>query len=339
MVVVEKVFGEAYVLRNDVRTDCRGSMTKVISADSNDETGNFGIKETRVYSMPYKGTFFGIHYRDRQNPMSKLVTVIQGRGMDYLVDLRTESPTYLQWRKFELSAENGLAVLNPAGIGHAFLSLEDNTIQLYSVDKCGEEAYSEKLNYQEKRIGLELEIPIIHIAEYDENAPYLQNPADEQEEISKNETPEDSTEELISLNENYLAEIVGVYKRAYAKDPRQDDWEDTKQLEEYIKNVLVSQEQLNFGLLSDGNLIAVSLGNLRHWYGGSNYNIEEFCVDPKFQRQGIGSRFLQIIEAEIEKRGIAGIYLQAERDKPAYDFLKKNTFNDVENQVGLYKAL
>ena len=99
--------------------------------------------------------------------------MIQGRGMDYLIDLREDSPTYLQWEQFELTAENALAVYVPAGIGHAFISMEENTIQLFTIDKCGKEGLSKQLNYKEPRIGLKLPIEVTEISTYDAGAAFL----------------------------------------------------------------------------------------------------------------------------------------------------------------------
>ena len=93
--------------------------------------------------------------------------------MDYLVDLRKNSATYLKWESLELSAENNLAVLIPAGIGHAFISLEDDTIQYFSCDKSSEDGHSKQLNYADTKIGLTLAIPITHISDYDRDAPFL----------------------------------------------------------------------------------------------------------------------------------------------------------------------
>ena len=45
---------------------------------------------------------------------------IYKEAFNYVIDLRKESPTYLQWESFELSEENALAVLIPAGFGRSF---------------------------------------------------------------------------------------------------------------------------------------------------------------------------------------------------------------------------
>lgn len=170
MEIIRRLFDKALVLKLKNRTDNRGPMTITYNGEFTEKCG-FSVNETRCYTMSKKGTFFGIHYREECSPMDKLVTVIRGRGMDYVVDLRPYSDTYLQWEKIELSEDNALAVLVPAGFGHAFQSLEDGTVQLYSVNTSGDNAYSKTCNYLDERIGLNLEIPVTEIADYDEKAP------------------------------------------------------------------------------------------------------------------------------------------------------------------------
>ena len=169
MELIRKVFDSVLVLNRRSRIDERGVMTVV-----NDESiDGFRVKETRMYSMNVPGTFFGIHYRDEEDPMNRVVSVIKGRGMDYLVDLREDSPTYLKLEELELTEENALAVFIPSGIGHAFLSLEENTILSYSMDKSGKDSYAKTLNYLDEKIGLKPEIPIAVISDYDMTAPYI----------------------------------------------------------------------------------------------------------------------------------------------------------------------
>ena len=83
----------------------------------------------------------------------------------------------------------------------------------------------------------------------------------------------------------------------------------------------------------------MSLGMIRHWWEGTNYNIEEFCVSPELQGQGIGSKFMKLIEKEIKQMGLAGIFLQTDSDKPSYRFYKKNGFKELETHVSFYKSV
>ena len=169
MGIIKEIFGKVRIYQLRSRVDSRGFMSYVFDENIYD----FSIKEARIYSMPKEGTFFGIHYRDERAPMTKFVTVIKGRGLDYVIDLRKESPTYLEWESIELSEENALAVLIPAGFGHAFISLQNNTIQLYSVDRSGDGAHSKQINYKDSKIGLKLPVPISEISDYDLSAPFV----------------------------------------------------------------------------------------------------------------------------------------------------------------------
>ena len=173
--MIKEIFGKVKIYRLLTRVDNRGSLEYVFD----ENTAIFKVRETRIYSMPKEGTFFGIHYREESNPMTKFVTVIRGRGLDYIIDLREESPTYLEWESIELSEENAFAVLIPAGFGHAFISLQNDTIQLYSVDRSGNDAHSKQINYKDLKIGLKLPIPISEISDYDLSAPFVSESGEE----------------------------------------------------------------------------------------------------------------------------------------------------------------
>ena len=169
MELIKTIFDCVKIYKLNTRSDNRGAMTYVY----NNSIEGFEVKESRIYTMSKKGTFFGIHYRDVTDPMTKFVSVVKGRGLDYVIDLRKDSATYLKWEEIELSEENALAVLIPAGIGNAFLSLENNTMQIFSINRNGKDGHSKQINYADKKISLKLPIPVTDISDYDLNAPFL----------------------------------------------------------------------------------------------------------------------------------------------------------------------
>ncbi len=146
-------------------------------------------------------------------------------------------------------------------------------------------------------------------------------------------------EEFRVLDESYLPEMAELYKVSFAGEPWFDDWSDEKQLTEYIREVAFPHHSMSFGLLMDGKLIALAMGGLRHWWEGTNYNIEELCVAPEYRGQGMGTRFMSMVEDEVRKMGLSGIFLQTDSDKPSYRFYKRNGFGDLEKHVSLYKKL
>ena len=149
----------------------------------------------------------------------------------------------------------------------------------------------------------------------------------------------EAAEEFFILDESYIDEMAELYKNAFAGEPWNDDWSDRVQLYEYIKEISGAYNCLNYGLKVDGKLVAMSLGMIRHWWEGTNYNIEELCVSPELQGKGMGSRFMEMIERDIQTRGAVGIFLQTDNDKPAYRFYQKIGFGDLGAHVSLYKSL
>ena len=144
---------------------------------------------------------------------------------------------------------------------------------------------------------------------------------------------------LIELNESYLSQMADLYREAFSGEPWNDDWSDTNQLNEYMKDISKGYNALNYGLMIDGILVGMSVGKISHWWEGTNYNIEELCIAPSYQGQGIGSEFLELIEQSAREKGIAGIFLQTDNDMPSYRFYHKNGYKDLDKHISLYKKI
>jgi dTDP-4-dehydrorhamnose 3,5-epimerase len=78
-----------------------------------------------------RGTVRGMHFQHPPHAEMKLVSCLRGAVWDVGLDLRAGSPTFLQWRAVELSADNGQALLIPEGFAHGFQALTDDCELLY----------------------------------------------------------------------------------------------------------------------------------------------------------------------------------------------------------------
>jgi len=86
------------------------------------------------HSRSARGVLRGIHYQGAPQPQLKLVRCTVGRILDIAVDLRVGSPTLGKHVAVELSAENRLQLLVPAGFGHGFLTLSEAAEIQYKCD-------------------------------------------------------------------------------------------------------------------------------------------------------------------------------------------------------------
>jgi dTDP-4-dehydrorhamnose 3,5-epimerase len=81
------------------------------------------------------GTLRGLHYQAPPFAQTKLVRVARGAILDVAVDARRGSPARGRWVAEELSAANGAQLLGPADFLHGYLTLADDTLVLYKVDR------------------------------------------------------------------------------------------------------------------------------------------------------------------------------------------------------------
>jgi dTDP-4-dehydrorhamnose 3,5-epimerase len=79
------------------------------------------------------GTIRGIHFQSHPPAQGKLVRCLSGRLVDIAVDLRADSPTFGRWISVILSPEENNQLWVPVGFGHAFCTLEPNSVISYRV--------------------------------------------------------------------------------------------------------------------------------------------------------------------------------------------------------------
>lgn len=129
-------------------------------------------QDNHSYSIK-KGTIRGIHFQNDPMAQTKLVRCTNGRIIDYAVDLRKGSPTYKEWISVELSKENRKQILIPAGFGHAFETLEDDTEVLYKVDSFYSKALDRSIKWNDIDINITWHIKNPILSEKDLISPTL----------------------------------------------------------------------------------------------------------------------------------------------------------------------
>lgn len=113
----------------DIHRDNRGSFTELWRQTT--ENMDFKPVQSNLSVNEFAGTFRGLHFQT-YFPQAKLVTIVKGKIVDFLVDVRPKSETFGKFQAFWL--REGDAILVPGGFAHGFLTMCDNTIVNYLVD-------------------------------------------------------------------------------------------------------------------------------------------------------------------------------------------------------------
>ena len=142
--------------------------------------------------------------------------------------------------------------------------------------------------------------------------------------------------------EMYRKLMTDFFYNVFTKEPWNDEWSDTDQLNAYIEDLAGKCNSLSFGFfenddISEKTMLALSMGSVKHWYRGTEYLIDELCVRTDIQGKGIGTLFLDAMEKELINKNIRKIFLLTDRDAPAFEFYKKRGFI-LEDMVALHKS-
>jgi len=165
-----------YVIQTTPFVDHRGAFARFFCSDELKELlGNRQIVNVNFSRTVKRGSIRGMHFQYPPMAEMKFVRCIKGSVFDVAVDLRKESPTYLQWYGVELSAENMDMFAIPEGFAHGFQTLEDDVEILYLVTAFYSPHCEGGLNHADPQIGIRWPLPITDVSEKDLHHPYLRD--------------------------------------------------------------------------------------------------------------------------------------------------------------------
>lgn len=120
-------------------------------------------------------TLRGMHWQKPPYAQSKLVRCTHGALIDFAIDIRVGSPTFMKYVKILLTPENKKQFFIPRGFAHGFISLEDNTILQYKCDNLYNKESEGALTYKIiPELNKKDEMFEYNISDKDMNAPSLE---------------------------------------------------------------------------------------------------------------------------------------------------------------------
>jgi dTDP-4-dehydrorhamnose 3,5-epimerase len=172
MIYQTSALTDARLILPEPRRDERGYFARLFCAE---EFRREGLPEVFVQQnlsfSAQKGTLRGMHYQAEPHGEAKLVRCLRGAIHDVIVDLRPESPTFLQWAGFDLTAENMAQLLVPVGFAHGFQTLTDDAEVSYLVSYPYTQHAERGLRWDDPAIGIDWPLEPTTISEKDRSWP------------------------------------------------------------------------------------------------------------------------------------------------------------------------
>lgn len=156
--------------------DERGSLSRVFCGQELAAAGwRWPIAQINHTCTESAGTVRGMHFQYSPHQEAKLVTCLRGRAWDVAVDLRRDSPTFLQWCAQEISCENEIALLIPPGFAHGFQALTDGVELVYAHSVSHVPEAEGGLSPLDPCMAIDWPLPVERLSHRDASHPRLQD--------------------------------------------------------------------------------------------------------------------------------------------------------------------
>jgi len=127
-------------------------------------------------SCSKKGVLRGLHFQIKKHAQAKLIRVTKGAVLDVCVDLRPDSPSYLNHFSTIISYENKKQLFVPRGFAHGFVVLEDDTVFNYKCDNYYNKSAERGIIYKDPTLAIDWQLSghELIVSEKDKNLPTLE---------------------------------------------------------------------------------------------------------------------------------------------------------------------
>ena len=131
------------------------------------------------------------------------------------------------------------------------------------------------------------------------------------------------------IEERDLTELADLYVRCFNVPPWNDGWS-AQSARAHLNDIYVHPRFVGLVVPGASKPIALAMGHCETWVSGSQYHLQEMCVDPAAQGSGIGGSLLEALVARLREAGVRQVYLETREQGAAAEFYRKAGFKPVE---------
>jgi dTDP-4-dehydrorhamnose 3,5-epimerase len=168
VIFTETELSGAFLVEPDRKRDDRGFFARVWDGDLLRRNGlNDALAQASTAYNDRRSTLRGLHFQRPPHEEAKLVRCTRGSLYDVALDIRPDSPTYLQWEAVELTEGNRLMFYVPEGFAHGYQTLLDDTEVFYQMSELYHPESARGLRWDDPKLGIRWPLPVSVISERD----------------------------------------------------------------------------------------------------------------------------------------------------------------------------
>lgn len=163
------------LIESPVFHDERGFFTETFKASDFEKNGLPSVFVQDNYSVSKKNCIRGLHYQLDPYAQGKLVRVVSGAIRDVAVDIRRNSPTFLQKAVVELSDQNHHMLFIPPGFAHGFVALTDDVKLVYKCTAEYSKEHERGIRFDDPEINIDWGVTNPIVSKRDLDQPYVKD--------------------------------------------------------------------------------------------------------------------------------------------------------------------
>jgi dTDP-4-dehydrorhamnose 3,5-epimerase len=169
----------AWLIEIEPRRDERGVFARTFCRREFEEHSlETNLVQCSLSFNHVQGTLRGVHFQRPPCQEAKIVRCTAGAIFDVIVDLRTDSPTFLKHFAVQLTAENHRMLYVPKNFAHGFQTLADESEVFYQMSEFYSPETAAGLRWNDPALAIQWPLPVSMISDQDATYPDVQGPED-----------------------------------------------------------------------------------------------------------------------------------------------------------------
>ena len=148
MKIIKTYIKDLALIRSPVFSDNRGFFKEVDKQNILKKKFIFDC-----FSFSKKNTLRGLHLQKKKS-QAKIITVVQGKILDVVVDLRNKSKTYGKHFAIEISQNSNFSLFIPKNFAHGFLCLSKNCGVYYKCTNYRDKNSETTIKWNDKKLNI-----------------------------------------------------------------------------------------------------------------------------------------------------------------------------------------
>ena len=170
MIIKKQKLEGVYLIENEPFVDDRGRFSRHFCKEEFNKVGiNFEIKQTNISENKKSKTLRGFHFQIPPYAENKILSCMKGGIHNIVLDLRSNSKTYLKWQSFKINDSNRLILYVPEGCANAYMTLTDDTLIFYCHSGFYKSSHAQAVRYNDPLFKFDWPFEPEVISEKDKN--------------------------------------------------------------------------------------------------------------------------------------------------------------------------